>query len=45
MDAAPAPRSVAQLYRRCDPERLDFRTTDELADLAELGAALASANS
>ena len=31
MAAAPSPLSVAQLYRRCDPEKHDFRTTDDLA--------------
>ena len=35
MESAVAPLSVAQLYRRCDPEKLDFRTTDDLADLAD----------
>jgi len=35
MAAAVSPLSVAQLYRRCDPEKLDFRTTDDLADLAD----------
>ena len=36
MDPAfPAPLPAEQLRRRCDPARLAFRTTDELADLAE----------
>ena len=34
-NATPPPLSAAQLYRRCDPESLDFRSTDDLADLAD----------
>ncbi|MFY9317629.1 MAG: ATP-binding protein, partial [Burkholderiales bacterium] len=29
------PLSVDRLYRRCDPEGFEFRTTDDLADLAD----------
>ncbi|MCX7960761.1 MAG: AAA family ATPase [Burkholderiales bacterium] len=36
MSDAPAPLSAEALCRRCDPARLGFRTTEELADLAEL---------
>jgi predicted ATP-dependent protease len=32
---APPPLAAEQLYRRCDPDKLDFRTTDDLADLAD----------
>jgi lon-related putative ATP-dependent protease len=35
MTEAPAPLSADALCRRCDPARFGFRTTDELADLAE----------
>ena len=43
-DPAPAPGALApaELCRRCDPARFDFRTTEELADFAEsLGQARA----
>ncbi|HUK05543.1 MAG TPA: ATP-binding protein, partial [Burkholderiales bacterium] len=35
MAATVPPLAVGQLYRRCDPERLDFRTTADLPDLAD----------
>jgi predicted ATP-dependent protease len=31
--AVPEPLALEQLYRRCAPERLDFKTTESLADL------------
>jgi lon-related putative ATP-dependent protease len=41
-DAVPAPLSVAELRRCCDPARLGFRTTGDLPDLGEaLGQARA----
>lgn len=35
MEPALVPLSAAQLNRRCDPEKLGFRTTDDLAELAD----------
>lgn len=30
------PLSAESLYRRCDPSQLNFKTTEELEDVAEL---------